>query len=164
MKELKMADAILTQDYLKSILNYDQHTGVFTKIVNNVITEVGSHNGNGYIRIIVNKKTYKAHRLAWLYMTGKMPTKVIDHINGIRNDNRFCNLREVSIQQNAQNIRKARADNKSGYLGVNVDKGKFAASIKVNGRKKYLGSFETPEMAHQAYIQAKRIMHECGTL
>lgn len=159
-----MAVAILTQQELKKHINYNPETGVFTRVNSTRWDFAGGDTGTGYKRISIKGKTYKAHRLAWLYVTGNMPDGVIDHINGIRDDNRFCNLREVTTKQNAQNMKSARRDNKSGYLGVNVEGSKFSASIKVDGKKKYLGSYPTPEQAHEAYIQAKRQLHECCTI
>jgi hypothetical protein len=66
---------------------------------------------------------YREHRLAWLYMTGEWPTHEIDHINGDRVDNRFCNLREATASENRWNSRK-RVNNTSGYKGVSWDSAK----------------------------------------
>jgi len=65
---------------------------------------------------------------------------------------------------NLQNIRRARSDNRSGLLGVARDKTGFRAVIKVAGKQKYLGTFPTPELAHSAYLSAKRLLHEGNTL
>jgi len=125
---------------------------------------VGSVVPDGYVHIRFNNKYYKAHRLVWLYEHGRFPAGEIDHINGNRADNRIENLREIGRCQNMQNQRKARSDNASGFLGVHKKGSKFQAIIRVNGRSMYLGIFETPEKAHEAYIEAKRIYHPGGTL
>lgn len=97
-------------------------------------------------------------------MTGEWPIGDIDHINGIRHDNRWSNLRVVSAQVNQQNRRRANANGRAGLLGVNPYKNKFRAYIKIDGRTKYLGSYETADRAHAEYVAAKRQFHEGCTL
>ena len=156
----------LSQDVLKENLHYNPINGVFTrKIANCNKIKVGDVAGciddKGYIVIRVNGKSYQAHRLAWLYMTGKMPINFIDHENGNPSDNRFCNLREATNRQNLENMTKPQENNKSGFLGVSFKKRnqKYCAQIVVDGKVKYLGLFTAPEEAHQAYLEAKRIHH-----
>ena len=103
-KELR----VLPVHILKENLFYDPFTGIFTRRISNcnkvkIGDTAGSMDGNGYILININGKSYRAHRLAWLYMTEKMPEELIDHKNGVRHDNRFCNLREATHNQNLQN-------------------------------------------------------------
>lgn len=125
----------------------------------------GSPKGDGYIRICVDQRDYKAHRLAWLFMTGEWPAGDIDHINGNREDNRWANLRVVTCAMNAQNRRKAHSNNKStGVLGVSKDRGRFMASIFVDGKSRKLGRFLTVEEAEAAYLNAKRKHHPGCTL
>ena len=128
---------------MKSILNYDPETGIFTWInpkngrpKNKV---AGCKNNQGYIFITHNGKKYQAHRLAFLYMEGYLPENFVDHINRIKDDNRWCNLREVSSQCNMQNKRHAHT-NKSGVTGVQKS-GKYgwAAFIKLPEKLMYLG-------------------------
>lgn len=85
--------------------------------------------------------------------------KQIDHKNTVRSDNWWKNLRHADDVLNRQNIRKARANNKTGFLGVHVQRGKFKAQIRVNFYPMHLGYFDTPELAHQAYLKAKRKYH-----
>lgn len=151
---------MLTQEYLKSILRYDPETGLFTWIVtfsNRCKTGqlAGGLQNHGYWRIRINKKDYQAHRLAWLYMIGEWPKSDIDHINTIKSDNRWCNLREATEIQNAHN-RSYQINNKLGVKGVSIHKptGKFIAYIKLNQRQKNLGLFETLEEAKMAYDKA----------
>jgi hypothetical protein len=147
----------LTQNKLKEILNYDNDNGIFTWKINparnvNCGDIAGSLTVLGYIHITINKKTYKAHRLAWLYVYGKWPDKNIDHINRNRSDNKICNLREVNVSENGWNVGIA-SDNTSGYKGVywRKDDKKWAARIQVNGKRKYLGGFENSIQAANAY-------------
>jgi hypothetical protein len=162
-----MTKRILTQEELKEQFHYDPETGVFTRIASQYRTdrinaEAGSMHKKGYIDIKVNRVLYKAHRLAWLYIHGAWPDGEVDHINGIRHDNRLCNLRDVDKSGNQQNQRKARADNKCGYLGVSYHKlvKKYASNIRVNKVRHFLGWFDCPEAAHEAYLVAKRNLHK----
>jgi hypothetical protein len=120
----------------------------------------------GYVVVGALKQHFYAHRLAWLYMMGRWPEGQIDHINGDRADNRFCNLREVSDGINKQNRHAAQADNECGFLGVHWNKQaqRWQAELKTNGRKTYICRFDTPEQAHAAYVAAKRIAHPGNTL
>ena len=113
---------------------------------------------------MIDGNGYQAHRLAWSLHYQEMPSQDIDHINGIKTDNRICNLRLVTVRQNQYNQRKPRIDNKSGYLGVTVYKDKWMASIKINSKTKHLGYFSTPQEANEAYINAKRKHHETCTI
>lgn len=157
---------MLNQKILKTLFSYDSATGDFTRLVrtsNN--TKVGEIAGylrvNGYVEIRINWEPYLAHRLAWLYMHGNWPVEQIDHINGVRNDNRFCNLREATRSQNLQNVFKPSVNNTSGLRGVVYHKRdkKYQAQIRVDGAQKHLGSFNTPEEASAAYLAAKKIHH-----
>lgn len=106
-------------------------------------------------------KSYKLHRLAWLYMTGGWPMGDIDHLNGVRADNRFANLRDVPRGVNLQNCRQAATHNLSTkVLGVYPAKGgHFCAALSVNNKKRHLGTFDTIEQASAAYLSAKRQLH-----
>jgi hypothetical protein len=111
----------IDQAYLKSILSYDKETGDFywkdkNRCVRKPDAKAGSKN-RGYIRIRINGIAYSAHRLAWLYITGKLPEQEIDHINRIKDDNRFLNLRDVSHSKNMTN-RNAKVGLKSLVAGV----------------------------------------------
>lgn len=156
---------MLTQARLKEVLDYDPDTGIFTAKLTrgNCLAgrTVGCDNGGGYLKISIDNRVYFAHRLAWLFMTGEWPTFEIDHINGVRTDNRWCNLRRTCREHNVQNIGGPRSDNTSGYLGVcwNTRRGKWVAQIKAFGKHHHLGYFPTPELAHAAYLKAKDELH-----
>ena len=158
----------LTAERLRELLAYDQDTGVFTWKVN--VSNVkaggvaGGHNTKGYTHIKIDGRKHSAHRLVWLYAHGEWPPAEVDHINGIKADNRIVNLREATRSENAHNLRKSHADSKTGFLGVAPSYGKFKAHIMVDGKKKHLGYFPTPEEAHAAYLAAKRQLHSHNTL
>lgn len=160
---------MITQERLKELLHYDPETGVltWTKATSNRIA-VGDVAGNigvpGYIDIRVDGVLYKAHRLAVLWMTGSFPEADTDHINGMRADNRWVNLRCVPRLINGQNHRKADVDSRTGVLGVTKSGNRFKAQIGACGKNYYLGCFGCPELAHAAYIKAKRDLHPGGTL
>lgn len=147
----------MNQKLLKELLDYNKDTGVFTwkKPTSKKMKAgdvAGSKNSSGYICICINSKLYLAHRLAWLYEYGNMPENCIDHINGITIDNRICNLREATLSQNQHN-RKAQKNNKSGFKGVSWHKRikKWYAVIKHQHKLIYLGYYDTPEKASEAY-------------
>lgn len=163
---------ILTCERLKELLEYSEITGVFFWRVfrggrTKAGMKAGSIDSSGHVQIKVDGMTYQAHRLAWLYVTGKIPDSHIDHINGVCADNRFSNIRQASHAQNMQNMTKAHSNNKScGLLGVTWNKRdqRWRAQIRVCGKKRWIGAFSTPEDAHYAYINAKRELHPFGTL
>ncbi|EMM2094604.1 MULTISPECIES: HNH endonuclease [Enterobacteriaceae] len=139
--------AKLTNKYLKEILEYSPESGVFIWKVCRGTTKAGDIAGSikvrGYLDIKINKKLYKAHRLAWFYMYGVWPANLIDHINGNRSDNRLCNLREATHKENCRNQRMYK-NNKSGVKGVNWNKTgrKWLAACAVDGKRYHLGMFE----------------------
>lgn len=151
---------------LIEVLAYEPKTGRFMWRIGKRAGQVaGSLDRYGYRRIQVDSRCYRAHRLAWFYMNGRWPVGDVDHRFGMKDDNRIAELRDVSEAENSQNQRNARSDSKTGYLGVTqLPNGKFQASIKVDDRSIYLGSFDTPEDAHGAYVEAKRLRHKGGTL
>ena len=154
---------MLTQARLKDLLNYDQITGVFTwrMRTSNCIKVgdvAGADSGHGYLLIGVDGRRYKAHRLAWLYVHGHFPIEVIDHINGIGDDNRLCNLRSASYEENARNA-GAKSSNKSGLKGVCRNGNGWSSFCNVNGKQNYLGYFDSPEKAFVAYKAFAQLHH-----
>lgn len=161
---------MLTQESIKAFLHYDPETGVFTRlqaVAHNAAS--GGTNAAGYTVISVLGTAQYAHRLAFLYMTGAMPEDQVDHINGIRNDNRWSNLRDCSARVNQQNLRTPQSNNQTGLLGVSHWPNRrgnkhYVAQLFANGRRVLCSYHHTPEEAHAAYIQAKRELHEGNTL
>ena len=161
---------MLTQSELKSILHYDEFTGIFTRLKSEGGVVAGSicnsHNNEDYIVTRISNKRYSAHRLAFLYMLGAFPANQVDHKNGIKSDNAWSNLREATNSENAQNKRKHMSNNTVGYLGVgfHVRDKNFVARITINGKLKYLGSFATAKDASERYLAEKRKLHTFCTI
>jgi len=165
-----MAAAILTQDRLRELLHYDPDTGVFTWRVfrcgRAMPGAVAGRVSGAYWCINIDGATFKASRLAWLYMTGSMPENIVDHRDTDKLNNRWKNLRDIPQARNLQNQRKAQADNLLGVLGVthHPKNNKFQARITLDKKTRSLGYFKTAEEAHAAYIEAKRRLHEACTI
>lgn len=161
---------ILTQARLKELLIYCPDTGVFTWTSARGRSKPGEVAGTllakGYIQVKLDRRKFRAHRLAFLWMTGELPPDdmEVDHINGRRDDNRWLNLRIVPRATNQQNRRKAHANNSTGFLGVSPNRSRYAARIGVNDVYRHLGTFDTPEEAHAAYVAAKRAEHAGCTI
>jgi hypothetical protein len=122
----------------------------------------GSRMPAGYMAIQLHGVRQYAHRLAWCYVYGSWPAGVIDHINGVKDDNRIENLRDVSQRANTQNRAAPKGDNP--YLGVSKKRSKWLAQISDHGKHVRVGLFDTPEEAHAAYVAAKRKLHEGCTI
>ena len=153
----------MTQEELKSILNYNSETGEFSwtpKKKWKKSSAVGSKKPSGYMQAGIGGKVYYQHRLAWLYMTGEMPDLEIDHINGIKDDNRWCNLRLATRSQNEMNTALSSA-NTSGIKGVSWDarNKKWCATIKIEKRTVWLGRHSSIESARKAIERARENMH-----
>jgi hypothetical protein len=156
---------MLTANDVRLRLAYDPETGRFTRRVPGarrwkVGDLVGCRNSAGYLATEINGKNFFLHRLAWLYVHGEWPKFDIDHINGIKDDNRIANLRDVSKSVNLQNQRRPHAGSSSGYLGVSRSGAKFVASIRCVGKLKSLGTYETAAEASEVYQLAKLMLHE----
>ncbi len=157
----------LSAERLRELLSYDAETGAFAwRIGRGGLAKSGARAGaiesGGYVQIQVEGRLRMAHRLAWLYVHGRWPTFEIDHMNGVRDDNRLSNLREATRAENQQNERRARSSNKaSGLLGVTWCEraSRWRAKIMLGGKNKHLGLFDTAEAAHNAYLAAKAEIH-----
>ncbi len=161
-----MATANLTAERARAIFQYDQETGELRRHSSTKSRPMTNSAGAGYLSFKVGGRRYLAHRIVWLHVTGQWPTGQIDHINGIKTDNRFENLRDVSRSKNKQNSRRPHKDNASKLLGVSLRKatGKWVAQIYHQKKNVYLGDFNTPEEAHSAYLKAKRTLHAGCTI
>ena len=155
-------DAQINQGRLKNFLHYDPETGVFKwKIANSYRVKVGDVAGcfdtsGGYIVIMVCNKRYYAHRLAWLYTYGEFPEDDMDHINGIKNDNRIINLRAVSHKENLKN-QFIPTNNTSGHIGVGWRAERNCWRVRVQGIG--YGSFECKS---DAIARVKEVYKELG--
>ena len=166
--------------FIRSILNYEPDTGVFTwnkrtpdmfssknpsricSVWNARLSgkKAGKISGPGYVYITVLNKNILAHRLAWFYVNGFWPRKNIDHKNLNKLDNRIDNLREATHSQNMINVPRPK-NNTSGFKGVSFSKRhkSWCACITINYRKHHLGYFKDPEDAHAAYAAAASKHH-----
>lgn len=151
----------MTADELKSRLHYNPDTGIFRWINGQRAGQpagsavcVGDRARNEYIQIRISGRNLYAHRLAWLYVTGEMPTLKIGHVNGNGLDNRWENLVHVNAFENWRLCAQVPPE-KLRYPGVRETRGRFTARIKLQGRYMHLGVFDTAELAHAAHVDAK---------
>jgi HNH endonuclease len=160
----------LTAEYVRSILHYNPETGFFvwqkrTDVPPEWNTQyagvkAGRTNKCGYNDICINYKRYRAPRLAWLYMTGEWPPRIIDHRDLNKSNDKWENLRASTMPQNLANISKPR-HNTSGFKGVSWDKSKrkWKASIKVGRQTIHLGRFDDIHEAHKVYCAKLEQLH-----
>ena len=150
----------LTQSRLQKLLHYESETGLFVRLTKSApCVKIGDVAGyvdpRGYVKISVDGRLYKAHRLAWLYMVGQWPNGEVDHRDANFCNNRWSNLREATRTQNIANGRIHR-DNVSGFKGVvwHEQSKKWRARIYVEGKSVSLGLHDSPDAAHIAYVIA----------
>lgn len=156
---------MITQEELKKLIHYDPETGIFVRLVTKnggavAGKEAGCLEKDGYRHIQIRGKKYFSHRLAFLYVTGHFPPEMVDHINNIRNDNRWKNLRMANCSQNQQNS-SPRSDNKSGVTGVSWSKNyrKWWVQIKAQGFSYNLGFYDDLELAELIINEARVKYH-----
>lgn len=175
---------MLTQEYITKLFDYDPETGIFIWKQRSIdqfvskrafstwnarfsLKKAGSvRKDNGYVNLTINNKHYFAHRLAWLYVYGVIPSLEIDHINGVRDDNRIVNLREATSSDNKQNRHKCSKNSLTGLLGVRFSKRtkRFSSTIFLKGKAHHLGSFDSKEEAYSSYVKAKSDLHPFSML
>lgn len=161
----------LTQERLKELLDYSPETGLFYWKVERGGKHVGAVAGCtkgdfGYIIIGLDNRLYRAHQLAWFWMTGEWPSRFIDHRDTNKSNNRWRNLRLATKSQNMANM-PAPIHNTSGLKGASRYRagdsyGKpWQASISKDKKTFHLGHFATAAEAHVAYVSAaKRLFGE----
>lgn len=165
--------AELNQDLLRSILDYNPDTGVFTWKVNRPRVRAGDEAGcevryrnTLYRKIRIWGKNYMVHRLAFLWMTGVWPPEEVDHKDRNTLNNVWANLRHASKSENQRN-RSVRVDSSTGVKGVRKQKSAhgskaeyYVATIRAGGERLYLGSFKTARGAGTAYKNAAKAYHK----
>ena len=157
---------MISPDELAKYIAYDPETGIFTFVhdcgYRNRIKAgdtMGSVSKRGYITLSIYGVQYRAHRVAWAMMTGSWSKYEIDHKNGEKGDNRWCNLREATRSQNCQNARKYDS-NTSGFKGVHrFDKTYWRATVSHDGKRHHIGLFRCPTAAYVARIAKVKELH-----
>ncbi len=142
---------------IEHLLSYDKDTGVVQWLVDRQSTRAGDAAGwtntHGYLCVSINNKEYRLHRIAWYLANGSFPSKTIDHINGIKTDNRLCNLRDVSQRVNNTNKSFHRSGRLVGaWMAKDRTRKVWRSAIGVSGKRKFLGGYETEREAHDAYM------------
>ena len=159
----------ITQEYIKLLFHYNPENGEFRRIARRKPVPGGTTgelvpcdwlltkpSKNGYVHTMVEGKYINLHKLIYFYMTGEWPSSGMDHINGDRLDNRWCNLRVVPQSENCRN-RGLRYDNKTGTTGVYLDhRGIYVAQIYYNGHYYRLGGFDDLKDAVKARKKAEK--------
>lgn len=151
---MKNMNNAVTHERLVHLITYDPNTGIF--MWNKSHECAGSIDNKGYCRISIDRVRYKAHRLAWFYVTGKWPIGQIDHIDCDKLNNKFDNLRDVPQTINMYNKKRAHRNNSCGFLGVSASGSKYVARLRTQDGLLYLGTFDSPSAAHLAYLQSKK--------
>lgn len=137
-------------------LDYNPETGLLNWIKRNGQV-AGSKTPVGYITIGINGSSYLAHRIAFL-MAHKYLPKQVDHINGIKDDNRELNIRDSTHGQNSQNRPKFK-NNASGYKGVSLNGSNWVAELRSNKKRIYIGIYTCKHEAAKAYNEAALKYH-----
>jgi hypothetical protein len=149
----------LTAQHLREVLHYEPDTGIFTWLKTRRAGAVaGSKKEDGYIRISIRGRDFKASRLAWLYMTGEWPSLLVDHEDRDRGNNRWRNLRQVTHKQNRENTTPT-GHGTSGRIGVSWDsqKQRWLAHICHNYQLIRLGRHSTLIDAVAARMRSERL-------
>ena len=157
-------DKELEIDYLKKIFRCNSEIGELRWCTSIGRVSAGMIAGcitdDGYRAVGHKGFIYMAHRIIWAMHYGEWPDHQIDHINGIKDDNRICNLRPCNDSQNQRNVKKKSTGKKSKHKGVDFHQGRWRARIRPgNGTRLDLGYFATEEEAAAAYAEAAAEFH-----
>lgn len=151
----------LTHAQLTRLVSYNPESGEFTRLAGKRAGyKTGSPVKAGYVYVYLAGKTYKAHRLAWLYVNGRWPSGHLDHINHNRSDNRICNLREVTDVENHHNRRRI-TRSLTGFIGIAWHKRdkRWQSTIEAQGKALHLGYFKCLGQAIRARVNAEKTYH-----
>ena len=154
---------MITQEKVRDLFVYDPSTGILTNRIGRRKAIKGSVaggiNGNGYLTVKIYNKTYRVHRIIFLYNHGYLP-KYVDHADGIKTNNKISNLRDCSSSENNSN-RKTPKSNKSGCKGIfwNNSSGMWSTRISINKKLMYFGDFSDKEVAEQVLRIERMRLH-----
>lgn len=158
-------EQLLSAREARRLLDYDPLTGamrwkIWPRTGRPNGREIRATNAQGYRVVTVGGRQYRVHRVAWLVTYGVWPKELLDHVNGIRTDNRLINLREANRAENNRNRGMSR-NNTTGFKGVIFcrDRNKWQAKIYRNNKAVHLGRFNSPQEAYAAYCKASREYH-----
>jgi len=143
--------AAITAERARELLDYDPITGVLRRLRarDGKWCEVTTLNKDGYLCLHLDQKIYIAHRVIFLVITGRWPIPTIDHINRIKTDNRWTNLREATRRENNENRTPNQPREHTGAYKM-VNTGRYEARGTVNGKSKKFGTYDTAEEASAA--------------
>jgi len=150
---------VLTYELASKYLRYEPDTGKIYWIKDLARAKSGDEAGtarkDGYRHIFIKRNGIRSHRMAWLLHYGKLPENSIDHINGVKYDNRIVNLRDVTKRENEKNMPRP-ANNTSGFMGIYWNKltKNWRVKIEVDGKQIHVGYFKEKSSAIQARIKA----------
>lgn len=153
-----MANAHHTAEQIRTLFDYIPETGILLRKTGRKAGQpIGWAHPSGYLRIKIDGFGYPVHRIAWIIMTGEWPSNVIDHINQIKNDNRWVNLRDIPHEKNLQN-RSMLTKSKSGIKGIywNEKVRKWQVHLAVDKKRVYLGLHVTLQEAIDARLAGER--------
>ncbi len=158
-------DSTISQELVRELFDCPPEGGLYWKKKLNQFSRIkigqraGCKFNDGYIIVMLKKCPIPAHRIIFLWHHGYLP-KTVDHINGIKDDNRIENLRAATHSQN--NMNRSSDSNSLGLKGVGYstyNKRRFRASITVNGKYHHIGVFDTAQEAHEAYCNKAKELH-----
>jgi hypothetical protein len=157
----------LSAERARDLLSYDPTTGLLTWRVKPLYRPIkpgdvaGHVMKRGYLTVTIAGQAYYGHRLCWLIHHGEWPDRELDHVNGVRTDNRIENLRPATRSQNSQNRGATAKRNKSGLLGVAWDEQaqKWQVKLTLNGKVTWVGRYSDKGQAAEAYREAKTRLH-----
>ena len=144
------------REHFKSTANYNNF------IKNRANKIISNKHRDGYLRLKLDGVEYRLHRVIWKLYHGEDPKYFIDHINGVRDDNRIENLREATSIENVRNINKLVKRNTSGYVGVSfcTKRKRYRTSIRYEGRSIHIGEFKDLNEARTRRVLLEKALYK----
>jgi len=166
LKDLTYDDvnALFTYDKSEGLLRWRNPSGRFGRIPAGSIAG-GTTNKEGYRYVTINGKLYRGSRIIWLLVTGEWPPSQVDHADTDTGNDKWDNLRLATGSQNKANCGKYRKSGNASALPKGVQAVQKRRSIRYraiatkDGVREHLGYFDTPELAHAAYLRRSEELH-----